>query len=84
MAVMEFAFTELDINRVEAHFIEGNDRSRRVMEKCGMIWEGMLQQYMLIKGYYRNIGICAITRDRYTQKGCYERVAGGSWLSHWL
>lgn len=84
MAAMEFAFTELDINRVEAHFIEGNDRSRRVMEKCGMAFEGMLQQYMLIKGYYRNVGICAITRDRYAPKGCYERVASGSWLSQWL
>ncbi len=84
MAAMEFAFTELDIHRVEAHYIEGNDRSRRVMEKCGMTFEGMLRQYMLIKGHYRNIGICAITQERFTPRCCYEKETGGSWLSRLL
>ncbi len=82
MAVMEFAFSELDIHRVEAHYIEGNERSRRVMEKCGMTYEGMLRHYMLIKGAYRNIGICARTRDTYTPNGRYQKVVGESWLSH--
>ncbi len=80
-AILEFAFTELAINRVEAHFIEGNDRSFRVMQKCGMAFEGMLHQYMLIKGQYRNIGICAITRETFSFTGCYEREGTGCWFS---
>ena len=84
LAVTEFAFRELDMNRVEAHFIEGNARSRRVMERCGMTHEGMLQQYMFIKGDYRNIGICAVTRDRFGYEGCYSRVSVGHWLSYFF
>lgn len=79
-AVMEFAFTELDINRVEAHYMEGNDRSRRVMEKCGMTFEGIFRQYMLVKGLYRNIGICALTRDGFTPRGCYQKEKPKHWL----
>ncbi len=81
LAVTEFAFAELDINRVEAHFIEGNDRSLRVMQKCGMTFEGIFQEYMFIKGAYRNIGICAVTRDRFTLAGRYRREPERSWLS---
>ena len=80
-AVMEFAFCELDINRLEAHFIEGNDRSRRVMEKCGMAFEGMLRQYMFIKGQYRNIGFCAATRDRFRPCGRYQKETQAGLLS---
>jgi len=83
-AAIAFAFAELEINRVEAHFIEGNDRSLRVMEKCGMTFEGIFRQYMLIKGFYRNIGICALTRDRFTPLRCYEKESSSGWLSKWL
>ena len=82
VAATEFAFRELDINRVEAHYIEGNDRSRRVMEKCGMTFEGILRQYMFIKGRYRNIGICAVTKDRFPFRDCYQREQKPSLLSH--
>lgn len=71
-AVVEFAFKELEANRVEAKFIEGNAASLRVSEKCGMTFEGYLRQYMLIKGSYKNIGISAITRDEFTNRNLYE------------
>lgn len=64
-AVMKFGFDNLGINRAEAKFIEGNDASRRVMEKVGMSFEGIRHGGMLIKGKYRNIGICAILRDEF-------------------
>ncbi len=83
-AAVEFAFNELDINRVEAHFIEGNERSRRVMEKCGMTYEGTFRQYMFIKGLYRNIGICAVTRDRFHGRGFYEKEAPAGFLSRFF
>lgn len=58
--VLEFGFEELGLHRIEAKFIEGNERSRRVMEKVGMTFEGVMREGMLIKGVYRNIGICSI------------------------
>ena len=81
MAAEEFAFYELGMNRVEAHFIEGNDRSLHVMQKCGMFYEGTLKQYMLIKGEYRNIGICSITKDRFSNRGFYIPERKNGWLS---
>ncbi len=62
LAAIEFAVYELGMNRIEGHFIEGNEASLAVMKKCGMSFEGYLKDYMYIKGSYKNIGICAITR----------------------
>ena len=60
--VIKFGFVNLALNRIECRFIEGNAASRRVMEKNGMKFEGILYDGMLIKGEYKNIGICAILR----------------------
>lgn len=79
-AVIEFAFKEIGANRVEAHFIEGNNASLRVMEKCGMSFEGYLRQYMLVKGEYKNIGFAAVTRDKFEIKNRYSTLEnGGFW-----
>ena len=58
--VLQYAFRELKLHRVEAKYIEGNERSRRVMEKVGMTFEGIMREGMLIKGSYVNVGICSI------------------------
>ena len=42
--VLEFGFMTLNVHRIEAKYIVGNDSSRRVMEKCGMIQTGELEQ----------------------------------------
>lgn len=63
--MINFAFCELNANRVEAKYIKGNENSKRVMEKCGMVFEGIHRGKMLIKGHYRDIGICAILADEY-------------------
>lgn len=72
-AAIEFAFKELGANRVEAKFIQGNGASLRVMQKCGMTFEGYLKQYMRVKGEYKNIGIASITADDFVEKGAYKR-----------
>jgi ribosomal-protein-alanine N-acetyltransferase len=66
--VMQFAFLELNAHRIEARYIIGNDRSRRVMEKCGMTFEGIRRSSMFIKGNYRDIGICSILSEEYINK----------------
>ncbi len=77
-ALTEFAFKELNANRVEIHFIEGNNASLKVAEKCGMTLEGYLKQYMLIKGEYKNIGFAAVTRDKFEIRGRYEKIEKSS------
>lgn len=66
--VMRFGFEELCLHRIEARYIIGNDASRRVMEKVGMTYEGTHRGFMLIKGVYRDIGICGITEEEYRNR----------------
>ena len=46
-----------------------NGASRRVMEKNSMTFEGVHRQGMLIKGVYRDIGVCSILRSEYEKNG---------------
>ena len=63
--VLQFGFEELHLHRIEAHFIKGNDASRRLMERVGMTFEGYARESMKIKGKYRTIGTCAILRGEF-------------------
>ncbi len=65
MAVIQFAFEELGINRVEARYMTGNGKSLAVMKRCGMGEEGLLREFMLVKGAFRDIGICSITKSEF-------------------
>lgn len=66
-AVMRFGFWQLRLHRIEARYMIGNDRSRRVMEKVGMTYEGVGRDSMHVKGRYVSIGTCAILRNEYMQ-----------------
>ncbi len=71
-AVMDFGFRKLGLHRIEAKYIDGNDASRRVMEKVGMTFEGIRRGEMLIKGSYRDIGVCSILREDARKIGLIE------------
>ena len=59
-AVVAFGFGTLGLHRIEGRCIEDNIRSRRVMEKVGMKYDGTLREAMLIKGKYRNIVVMSV------------------------
>ena len=63
--VIEFGFETLGLRRIEAHYMVGNDASRRVMEKAGMTFEGILRDSMYVKGRYVSVGICSILIKEY-------------------
>ena len=63
--VMEFGFSVLSLHRIEARFMIENTASRRVMEKLGMRFEGVQRSSMLVKGLYRDIGVCSILRGEF-------------------
>ena len=58
--VLAFGFSELGLNRIEARYMVGNERSLGLMQRCGMTFEGVHRELMLVKGIYRDIGTCAI------------------------
>ncbi len=64
-AVIGFCFDELEMNRVEAHCEEENTASERVMEKCGMKYEGALRQKVFIKDKYRTMKMYSILKNEY-------------------
>ena len=52
-AVMAFLFDEVDVNRIEARHDPRNPNSGKVMQKCGMKYEGTLRS-----ADWNNQGIC--------------------------
>lgn len=63
--VLEFAFYDLEFERVEAKHIVGNDASAAVMKKCGMSFEGIKRHGMIIKNEYRDIAIYSILKKEF-------------------
>lgn len=53
-SVVHFAFTRLDLSRVEAACLPENAPSRGVLEKTGFKYEGVAQAYLQINGRWRN------------------------------
>lgn len=53
-AVVHYAFTELDLSRLEAACLPENAASRGVLEKSGFKYEGVAQAYLQIAGRWRN------------------------------
>ncbi len=67
-AVMKFGFMTLGLHRIECRYMIGNDRSRRVMEKVGMSYEGLLRDAILRGKEYKTIGICSIIDHEYLSR----------------
>ena len=53
-SVANYAFTELDLSRLESACLPENIASRAVLEKCGFKYEGVAQSYLQIDGRWRN------------------------------
>lgn len=54
LAVVHYAFRNLDLSRVEAACLPENLASRGVLEKSGFKYEGVAQSYLQINGRWRN------------------------------
>ncbi len=54
-SLIEYAFDELKVERVEALAMKSNAVSCRVLEKSGMTLEGVLRHFTKIQGVYENV-----------------------------
>jgi len=61
--IIDFAFSKLGLNRIESTHYVGNEGSGRVMQKCGMIYEGKGLQEVKIKGTYYDVVHYGILRE---------------------
>ena len=54
LAVVHYAFVELDLSRIESGCLPENTPSRHLLESCGFKYEGVAQSYLEINGRWRN------------------------------
>lgn len=64
-AVLNYAFDEIKLNRVQAEVFAGNDASSSVLKKCGMTLEGVARQKYYKNGTFIDTALWAIiAKDR--------------------
>lgn len=62
-ALLDFGFTKLNLNRIEAQYESDNPASGRVMAKAGMLREGRLRQRLYNKGRFADVELYAMLRQ---------------------
>lgn len=62
--LIEFGFNELNLRRIEGICHSENHASVRVMEKAGMVEEGVLKSYYHKNGVYMDVRIFSIINDK--------------------
>jgi ribosomal-protein-alanine N-acetyltransferase len=60
--IVRFGFTELNLNRIEAHCEEENAGSWKVMEKVGLIFEGTLREKVFFKDRFHTMKMYSILK----------------------
>lgn len=59
--VIAEAFEDMGLHRIEANIQPGNDRSKRLVERCGFRLEGFSPRYLKIGGQWRDHERWALT-----------------------
>lgn len=62
-AVVHYAFSQLDLSRIEAACLPENAASRGLLEKSGFKYEGVAQSYLQINGRWRTHVLYASLRS---------------------
>lgn len=72
--ILDFSFEKLKLNRVEATHYVGNEGSGRVMEKCGMNYEGKGLKEVKIKGTFYDVIHYGILREQWVNSRDNKQV----------
>lgn len=71
--VIRFFFEEIGVNRIEAYHDVRNPASGRVMQKCGMKFEGVLRQAYLFKNGVADVYVYSILKSD-IKKQCSDKI----------
>ena len=63
--LLERAFTELELHRLEANIQPGNAASIALVERCGFVREGFSERYLKIGGHWRDHARFAIRAEQW-------------------
>ena len=59
-ALVDYGFSELCLNRIQARHYVRNPASGRVMEKVGMRHEGLMRQHIRVRGEFEDVSMYSI------------------------
>jgi ribosomal-protein-alanine N-acetyltransferase len=68
VVVLQFAFEQLQLHRIEICIVPRNAKSRRVVEKLELRCEGLAERYLEIAGTWEDHLRFAITTEEWTQR----------------
>lgn len=74
-AMLRWGFESLGLHRIHAHCMAWNEPSVRVMQKAGMLEEGLLRGAVLKWGRFEDIRVFALTRDDWSEMKNKEQGA---------
>lgn len=66
--MVKFAFEDLKLNKVFAHFMPKNPASGKVLEKNGMVKEGVLRKHIIKNGEFTDMVFMSILKEEYEQR----------------
>lgn len=66
-AVIDYMFRNTDLERIDAFSSVENPASRKVMEKAGMRYEGLLRHYYKTRDGFHDCALCGIIRNEWEQ-----------------
>ena len=65
-AVIDYGFAALELNRIYAHHLARNPASGRVLQKAGMVCEGVARQHAKKWGRHEDLVLYGIVRDAWS------------------
>lgn len=65
MAIMRYAFDELQLNRLDGSWLEDNVGSQKLYTKCGWSIEGRIRRCIFKNGVYSDLIIVGILSEEY-------------------
>lgn len=66
--IIKFGFENMRLNRIEAHCVDKNIASERIMQKIGMKYEGLLRDFRKFKGKYCDFKMYSILKKEWDKK----------------
>ena len=69
--LIEFSFQVMNLYRLEAEIVEGNEASLRLIEKSGFHKEGTLRQAKYLQGRYYDIYVYGLLREEWKNFNIY-------------
>lgn len=64
-AILDFGFTELTLNRIEALVMVENEASTALLTRLGFVQEGILRQHDYFKGAFHDMRLFSLLHDEF-------------------